>query len=249
MQEDMFQNQMDNDKQSLSQDNKSDSSKKSSAKMQRFKVEKIHIIYGISGIAMLFGAYLLLSPLFMTKASKQQNTSQNQTISQQWQQVNSPSLPTTGTDYSAYKQHSLSQKNDVVNADQLQTLIGMQQQMRKDLKSSYLMLATHIKSIETDLALVKEKVGKLTIDNDVMQKTQIALGNIEGQLQAITAARVASTDKLSLTAIVDGVAWLEDQNGYTRTVVKDSDIPGYGKVLKIDGTKNKVLMSSGYIFS
>ncbi|GGF93404.1 MULTISPECIES: hypothetical protein [Cysteiniphilum] len=251
MQEDVFKSQNDQNEHgenSLTQD-ASYSSKTLSTKPQRFKFEKIHIAYAVTGIAMIFGAYLLLSPLFSSTHPSQKDLSSNQVPDQQWQQIDSPSLPVSGNNYPAYRPQPLNQKHETVTEGQLQSLVTMQQQTQKELKSSYLILAQHIKSIEADLGTLKEGIAKMTQNSDAMQKAQTALGNIENQLQAMSAARMASIDKLNLTAIVDGIAWLEDQNGYTRTVVKNTEIPGYGKVLKIDSTHNKVFMSSGYVFS
>ncbi|MBK2123857.1 hypothetical protein [Fangia hongkongensis] len=248
MQEDVFKSQNDHGDNSFAQDT-SHSSKTLSTKPQRFKFEKIHIAYSVTGIAMIFGAYLLLSPLFSSTNTSQKILSGNQALDQQWQKIDSLSLPVGGDAYPAYRQQPLNQNRQTMTGGKLQSLIGMQQQTQKELKSSYLILAQHIKSIEADLGALKEGMAKMTQNSDAMQKAQTALGSIENQLQAMSAARMASIDKLNLTAIVDGIAWLEDQNGYTRTVVKNSEIPGYGKVLKIDSTHNKIFMSSGYVFS
>ena len=55
--------------------------------------------------------------------------------------------------------------------------------------------------------------------------------------------------KMTLRAVVPGRAWLVNGKGQTITISEGSEMPYYGKVLKIDNKSNTVTMSTGYIFS
>ena len=72
---------------------------------------------------------------------------------------------------------------------------------------------------------------------------------LKQQLEYLNAKAINMADSLHLTAVVDGVAWLEDAAGKTITVRKGSNLNGYGDVVKIDDAYAKVYTSSGYVFN
>ncbi|WP_139121707.1 hypothetical protein [Piscirickettsia litoralis] len=72
--------------------------------------------------------------------------------------------------------------------------------------------------------------------------------NNNAQIKLMLANQYSHREKLRLRAIITGRAWLVNEAGVTYTLTKGSEIPGYGKVVKINDSKEQVVMSSGYIF-
>ncbi|ALA25850.1 hypothetical protein AVI51_07150 [Piscirickettsia salmonis] len=88
-----------------------------------------------------------------------------------------------------------------------------------------------------------------------LKKTNDSLNNLESvmkkesnQVKLLLANQYSHREKLTLRAIITGRAWLVNNKGVTLTVIKGSDIPGYGHVVRIDGDKDKVITSSGFVF-
>jgi intracellular multiplication protein IcmG len=61
------------------------------------------------------------------------------------------------------------------------------------------------------------------------------------------AEKPAARGKLTLDAAIPGRAWLLGADGETSTVTEGDEIPGYGRVTKIDPAGGMVTTSSGRV--
>ena len=110
-----------------------------------------------------------------------------------------------------------------------------------------------LKDQNTKMIALTNKIDKLSVQFSKMNKT---LGNVnqsivktQVQLKLIIAEKAAQAQKMTLRAVVAGRAWLVNGKGQTLTITVGSELPYYGKVLKIDSKANTVTMSTGYVFS
>lgn len=223
---------------------------------ENIKFEKIYIGYAVAVCFLIGGAYMLLSSLFSpsdtetTKPSTSQLHSNSQNSS--FKSISTP-----------LKQDSLQAKNYNTELKksltelqlQLNTLMAMQKEYIARTEKSFVAIATEIKTLSTTQNKQAESFlevnSKLTdIKNSDQTKTLIKLAQeLQRQIQYMNSKELNLTDKLYLTAVVDGIAWLSDQKGKVLTVKKGSIIDGYGKVLKVDDQHNKVYTESGFVFS
>ena len=97
-----------------------------------------------------------------------------------------------------------------------------------------------------------EKINSNLTAIEKSQKAQVLfslIDQLKRQLSYMNAREINMADKLHLTAVVDGIAWLEDSKGKTMTVKAGDTLDHYGKVLKVDDRNNKVYTASGYVFN
>ncbi|MGJ3493539.1 putative intracellular multiplication protein IcmG [Piscirickettsia salmonis] len=100
-------------------------------------------------------------------------------------------------------------------------------------------IENHVKSLASNIDLIDKKLSKLE---------NVSLKNNKN-INLMLANQYSHREKLRLRAIVSGRAWLVNDDGVTLTVTKNTDIPGYGHVIKVDDKQTQVTMSSGYIFN
>ena len=91
--------------------------------------------------------------------------------------------------------------------------------------------------------------SKMKDYNTTIKTISHALGITSAQLKVLVAQQADHAQKLTLRAVVQGRAWLVDEDGNTHTVAKGDSIPYYGKVQRIDADNDQVEMSSGYTFT
>lgn len=115
-------------------------------------------------------------------------------------------------------------KNNKILADQSKKINKLVDEMSK--------VSSNVMKINKSMTTLKQS----------MIKTQV-------ELKLVIAQKAADMQKLTLRAVVPGRAWLVNGKGQTVTVSVGTDMPYYGKVLKIDNKANTVTMSTGYIFS
>ena len=102
----------------------------------------------------------------------------------------------------------------------------------KENNKALLGLTKQVSAISKSLASLKQSIIK----------TQV-------ELKLIVAEKAAERQNMTLRAVVPGRAWLVDGKGRTITISVGTELPFYGKVLKIDSKSNTVTMNTGYIFS
>ncbi|OAJ35152.1 hypothetical protein [Piscirickettsia salmonis] len=114
-------------------------------------------------------------------------------------------------------------------------------------------------SIKNNINEINKKQNELSAAllslSENLKKTNDSLNNLESvmkkennQVKLLVANQYSHREKLTLRAIITGRAWLVNNKGVTLTVIKGSDIPGYGHVVRIDDDKDKVITSSGFVF-
>ncbi|QGP55965.1 putative intracellular multiplication protein IcmG [Piscirickettsia salmonis] len=114
-------------------------------------------------------------------------------------------------------------------------------------------------NVKSNISEINKKQNELSAVlfslSEDLKKTNDSLNNLEAvmkkennQVKLLVANQYSHREKLTLRAIVTGRAWLVNNKGVTLTVIKGSDIPGYGHVVRIDDDKDKVITSSGFVF-
>ena len=146
--------------------------------------------------------------------------------------------------------------------DKFQKNIEKQVQNLPKLQSDIEQMAAQQKLAQQQLGQLSEAMSSIIKNTQLSAHVQTSIENIQttlnamkktfslasSQMQLLYAQQNQIKDKLSLTAVVDQHAWLEDQEGKSYSVQMGTDIPGYGKVVKIDDKKNMVYTNSGYVF-
>ncbi len=222
---------------------------------ENIKFEKIYIGYAIAVCFLIGGAYMLLSSLFSpsdTETTKPATSQLHNTPNSVFKAVRTP----LNQDSLQVQNHNTELKKSLTELQlQLNTLMAMQKEYIARTEKSFVAIATEIKTLSTTQNKQAESFlevnNKLTdIKNSDQTKTLIKLAQeLQRQIQYMNSKELNLTDKLYLTAVVDGIAWLSDQKGKVLTVKKGSIIDGYGKVLKVDDQHNKVYTESGFVFS
>ena len=103
-----------------------------------------------------------------------------------------------------------------------------------------------INKLVDEMSKVSSNVMKINKSMTTLKQSMI---KTQVELKLVIAQKAADMQKLTLRAVVPGRAWLVNGKGQTVTVSVGTDMPYYGKVLKIDNKANTVTMSTGYIFS
>ncbi|WP_440682421.1 hypothetical protein [Cysteiniphilum halobium] len=221
-----------------------------SGRLKSFKFEKIYLVYVVAGLVFLFGAYFVLGTLFGSDDRPSSSVKPQVKV----QATNMPPFVKT-------ESKVIRTENAGVNVSQLQeikaqlsTLNALQNSMSKRSQKTSIEIAQHIKKLESRQdQLLKDIQTMTSVINNIQQndqsKTLISLvSELQRQLQYMNAKEINMNEKLHLTAIIDGIAWLEDKKGRSFTVKEGSQLEGYGKVLKIDGQAYKVYTASGFVF-
>ncbi|GGG01000.1 MULTISPECIES: hypothetical protein [Cysteiniphilum] len=219
-------------------------------KLKSFKFEKIYLVYAVAGLVFVFGAYYVLGTLFGSE-DKPSSAIKSQVKTQA---TNMPSFVKTEsrTIHTENAQVDVKQLQEV--KAQLDTLNELQSSISKRSEKTSIEIAQHIKKLESQQDQLLKDMQKITsVINSMQQndqsKTLISLvSELQRQLQYMNAKEINMNEKLHLTAIIDGIAWLEDKKGRSFTVKEGSQLEGYGKVLKIDSQTYKVYTASGFVF-
>ena len=101
-----------------------------------------------------------------------------------------------------------------------------------------------------ELVNYMSSVSKEVIEmNKSMEDLKQSMVKTQVELKLVIAQKAAEMEKMTLRAVVPGRAWLVNGKGSTTTIAVGTELPYYGKVLKIDSKSNTVTMSTGYMFS
>jgi len=135
-------------------------------------------------------------------------------------------------------------------AHQQLNLAKMQKQQQvEEVGSVNVMLKNQTKKMD----LLSKKIDDLGAQFANMNKTLAGVNQsivkTQVELKLVIAEKAAQAQKMTLRAVVPGRAWLVNGKGQTITISDGSELPYYGKVLKIDSKSNTVTMSTGYVFS
>ncbi|WP_116963276.1 hypothetical protein [Fastidiosibacter lacustris] len=220
-----------------------------SDKLKNFKFEKIYLAYGLAVFMLMAGAYFIFSTLFASDdTSHPSRTSQI-------------SSPNTNTQFVKTEQRIIQNVDNKELTQRLQTISTQlndlqtsQDNNSQRFEKTIIEMAQHIKSVESNQAQMLKSIQSIIKSLDDIQKadqskTLISLvTELQRQLQYMNAKEINMNEKLHLTAVIDGIAWLEDKKGRSITVKEGSQLDGYGKVLKIDSQAYKVYTASGFVF-
>lgn len=156
-------------------------------------------------------------------------------------------------------QKEFSQVDQQLNllAHQQMNLARMQkQQQQQEVGSVNVLLKDQSKKMDNQnkkMELLSKKIDSLGTQFASMNKTLAAVNQsivkTQVELKLVIAEKAAEAQKMTLRAVVPGRAWLVNGKGQTLTISVGTELPYYGKVLKIDSKSNTVTMSTGYVFS
>ncbi|WP_100550366.1 hypothetical protein [Caedibacter taeniospiralis] len=219
-------------------------------KLKQIKFEKIHLLYGVAGLIFLFGAYFVLGTLFgggdnepakiktQTKAVFNENAA--------FVKTQQPAVSAAAGESTIKRLNEMEKQFNSWNQEQ--------RDANKRYEKTSIEIAQHIKKLESQqdelLKTIQSVVTALAeMKQSDQSKTLISLvAELQRQLQYMNAKEINMNEKLRLTAIIDGIAWLEDKKGRSFTIKEGSQLEGYGKVLKIDSQTYKVYTASGFVF-
>lgn len=223
-------------------------------RIAQFKFERIYIAYALCAVILGFAAYLLLSSMFGSKNSHKVKPSTTPAhLDSHFQDVQYLPQPVSVADKSADAATILKlerQVGDLSNAVSVQQKI-MVEFVKKWQTEITTRDATEAQAQKTMQAAL-EKINSNLTAIEKSQKAQVLfslIDQLKRQLSYMNAREINMADKLHLTAVVDGIAWLEDSKGKTMTVKAGDTLDHYGKVLKVDDRNNKVYTASGYVFN
>ncbi|WP_119344688.1 hypothetical protein [Facilibium subflavum] len=223
-------------------------------KIAQFKFERIYIGYAIAIIVICFGVYFILSPMLNTK----ENTASAPTkvhrtdYTRNFTSVAKPtpviaSVQKTNIDAQQLKETQAEVAKIIQQNNQAEKqLISLAQTLKTIKESQSAMLKTqkltvdHLKALQNAVSDIQQ--------NEKRQQLTKLIDQLKRQIQYLNAKAINVADQLHLTAVVDGVAWLEDNKGKTMIVKKGDTLEGYGRVMKVDDEKNRVYTESGYVF-
>ena len=98
------------------------------------------------------------------------------------------------------------------------------------------------------ISALSKKIDDLGVVVNKIAALNNSLAELNRKLELLQAEKIDSTNPLKLVAIMPDRAWLEDSKGRSIAITASAQVEGYGKVLRIDSDKNKIYMSSGYVF-
>lgn len=142
--------------------------------------------------------------------------------------------------------------NVVITKTQLQKLMaGFNKTVQQN--SAALQKTVNAQGSNAQLTTVKTSVDSLTDSVTKLTTTLAAvqqqLSTTQSQLNTLLAQQTASSQDLTLRAVVPGRAWLIDGKGNTTSVTVGTTLGNLGTVTNIDATNNTVTTSSGYVFN
>lgn len=114
-----------------------------------------------------------------------------------------------------------------------------------DMKDQIGNVSNNMNTLSGNVNQLSDSVNKLTQN---LASVQQQLVNTQGQLQIVLSQETATSERLTLRAVVPGRAWLVNGNGQTTTVIVGTSLGAIGTVTNIDPAANTVTTSTGYIF-
>ena len=141
------------------------------------------------------------------------------------------------------------QQLNLLSQQQVNLAKAQKQQQQEEVGSVNVMLKDQTKKMN----LLYKKIDDLSVQFAKMNKTLVnvnqSIVKTQVELKLVVAEKAAQAQKMTLRAVVPGRAWLVNGKGQTQTISVGTELPYYGKVLKIDSKANTVTMSTGYVFS
>ncbi|WP_395947739.1 hypothetical protein [Caedibacter taeniospiralis] len=225
-------------------------------KKQTFKFSPIYFGYLFGALVLIFGGYTLLHKVV---SGTREETPQGQNTGFDFSVANHQTIGTssdssqmqavqTNNSLSPALSHDLDDKlnNLLANAENIlknQKTIVMNQSGSKDLQ------VTNTKSLESQIYILDQKIDALTKQFQAYANIQSDFEKLQQSLKYLLAQQTSQKTPLSVIAMLEGKAWVKTQDDKTIFLTLDSEIKGYGKVVKIDPGAGKIFMSSGFVIS
>ncbi len=201
-----------------------------------------YVLIGIGLIFVVFIVYKLLGAFFTPKQVKNLTATPvaEQPVAPTITQVAPTSQPGQPTDTGSLVGQKL-QQLEAHNADSKTAVT--------ELNSSVAQLQSSIQTLDSRISDMSNSMNTLTQEVE-RQKIQLdALKTAEKPVKkpAYHYSAPAKPIVYFINAVIPGRAWLKNSKGATITVNEGSQIPGFGRVKKIDAYKETVTTSSGKV--
>ncbi|WP_151193852.1 hypothetical protein [Cysteiniphilum sp. JM-1] len=235
-------------------DNKNIDTLEDTSSVIKKKQLPLWIIYAFGAIVILIAIYFIYNVVFPNNSTAQKASSSPAKIS-----FDLPATPdykaqvrqTTNTGSQeknkAIESQVLSLKNDIQEqtkyiAIALKKILDTQEAINNNQQNNINKIKEQLNQLASDLAKTHSSL-------DLLPKLESSLTSLNTEVAYMQAQRINLSDKLTLVAVTDHRAWLQDAKGNTLSVSEGSKIGLYGSVSQIDAQHNKVYTSSGFVFS